>query len=155
MKWVESLVLAVAVVLSHTPADAGASPSSGAEARAEVLGADSILGNWWSEGKEGLLKVVKTKTGKYEVIILDGKNADAKDVKNPDPKLRNRKLRGLVIMWHLRFVDGEYVDGYCYNPEDGNTYRVKMKMTSKTTLDLRGYLAIPLLGKSQVWTRAS
>jgi uncharacterized protein (DUF2147 family) len=147
--------LALALVLFHAPALAGAAPSSGAETRAEVQSADSILGNWWSEGKEGLLKVVKTKTGKYEVIIVDGKNADAKDVKNPDPKLRNRKLRGLVIMWHLRFVEGEYIDGYCYNPEDGNTYRVKMKLTSQTTLELRGYLAIPLLGKSQVWTRAN
>ncbi len=115
---------------------------------------DSILGNWWSEGKEGLLKIVKTKAGLYEVVMVDGVDADKKDVKNPDPKLRDRTLRGIVIMWHLRFEDGEYVDGYCYNPRDGHTYRVKMKVTGPKSLTLRGYLLVPLLGQSQDWTRA-
>lgn len=152
MRLVKSLLLAMLLFgSSANAADVGAPP---AESRDAALSADSILGNWWSEGKDGLLKVVKTKSGKYEVVIVDGKNADDKDVNNPDPKLRDRKLRGLVIMWHLRFEDGEYVDGYCYNPQDGNTYRVKMKMTSATTLRIRGYLAVPLLGKSQDWTRA-
>jgi uncharacterized protein (DUF2147 family) len=112
------------------------------------------VGNWWTEGKEGLMKIVKTKSGLYEVLLLEGKDADKKDVNNPDPKLRERKLRGLVIMWHLRFEDGEYVDGYCYNPRDGNIYRVKMKITGPASLRLRGYLAIPLLGQNQDWTRA-
>jgi hypothetical protein len=75
---------------------------------------DSILGSWWSEGDEGLLKIVKTKRGLYEVVLLGGKDADKKDVNNPDPKLGERKLKGIVIMWHLRFEDGEYVDGSCY-----------------------------------------
>jgi uncharacterized protein (DUF2147 family) len=88
------------------------------------------------------------------VILVGGKDADKKDVNNPDEKLRDRKLRGVVIMWHLTFDDGEYVDGYCYNPRDGDTYRVKMKMLSKSALRLRGYLGITLLGQSQDWTRA-
>jgi uncharacterized protein (DUF2147 family) len=127
-------------------------PPSGdhAEPLATAPPADSILGSWWS----GLLKIVKTKSGLYEVLIQDGKDADKKDVNNPDPKLRDRKLRGVVIMWHLRFEDGEYIDGYCYNPRDGNTYRVKMKITGPTSLRLRGYLGISLLGQNQDWTRA-
>jgi uncharacterized protein (DUF2147 family) len=56
-------------------------------------------------------------------------------------------------MWHLKYVEGEYVDGYCYNPRDGNTYRVKIKMLGQNSLKLRGYLAIPLLGQSQEWER--
>jgi len=119
-----------------------------------TLAADSILGKWWSEGKEGLLKIVKTKSGRYQVIVLDGKDVNDKDVNNPDPKLRNRKIGGLTIMWNLRFEDGEYVDGYCYNPRDGRTYRVKMKLLSPTSLRIRGYLGISLLGQNQEWTRA-
>ena len=130
------------------PVDAPASPLETTPA------ADAILGNWWSEGKEGLMKIEKTKSGRFQVRILDGKDADKKDVNNPDPKLRDRKLRGLVIMWNLSFDDGEYVGGYCYNPRDGNTYRVKFKLLSANQLRLRGYLAVPLLGQSQDWTRA-
>lgn len=117
--------------------------------------ADALLGEWWTEGKEGRVKIVKASSGLYEVVLIDGKDVDQKDVNNPDPKLRERKLRGIVLMWNLRFDGEEYVDGYCYNPEDGETYRVKMKITGPTTLKLRGYLAVPLLGRTQDWTRAS
>jgi uncharacterized protein (DUF2147 family) len=116
--------------------------------------ADELLGEWWTEGKEGRVKIAKTKSGRYEVVLLDGKDIEKKDENNPDPKLRERTLRGIVLMWNLRFEDDEYVDGYCYNPQDGETYRVKMKITGPTTLRLRGYLAVPLLGKNQDWTRA-
>lgn len=149
-------IVAITLSLVGLPTARAAEAPVGARADAldAALPADSILGNWWSEGKEGLLKIVKTRSGLYEVVLLDGKDADKKDVNNPDPKLRDRKLKGVVIMWHLRFEDGEYVDGYCYNPRDGNTYRVKMKVLGPTSLRLRGYLAIPLLGQSQDWTRA-
>ena len=129
--------------------DAPASPLEATPA------ADAILGKWWSEGKEGLMKFEKTASGRFQVRVLDGKDVDKKDVNNPDPKLRDRKLKDVVIMWNLRFEDGEYVDGYCYNPRDGNTYRVKFKLLSATRLKLRGYLAVPLLGQTQEWTRAA
>lgn len=131
------------------PLDAPAVPLEAASA------ADAILGNWWSEGKEGLMRFEKTKSGLFQVRVLDGTDADKKDGKNPDPKLRDRKLRGIVIMWNLRFEDGEYVDGYCYNPRDGKTYRVKFKLLSPTELRLRGYIGVPLLGQSQEWKRAA
>jgi uncharacterized protein (DUF2147 family) len=121
---------------------------------AATAAADAILGKWWSEGREGLMQFEKTQSGHFQVRVLDGKDVDKKDVNNPDPKLRDRTLKGIVIMWHLRFEDGEYVDGYCYNPRDGKTYRVKFKLLSATQLRLRGYLAIPLLGQTQEWTRA-
>lgn len=117
--------------------------------------ADALLGEWWTEDKEGRVKIVKTSSGLYEVVLLDGKDVEQKDVNNPDAKLRERKLRGIVLMWNLRFDGEEYVDGYCYNPRDGETYRVKMKLTGATTLKLRGYLAVPLFGQTQDWTRAS
>lgn len=152
-------IVTAAVVLSTSSMLAHAAPppgdaTFGADPVDATFPADSLMGNWWTEGKEGLMKIVKTKSGLYEVLLLDGKDADKKDVNNPDPKLRERKLKGIVIMWHLRFEDGEYIDGYCYNPRDGNTYRVKMRITGPASLRLRGYLAIPLLGQSQDWTRA-
>ncbi|HEX4335760.1 MAG TPA: DUF2147 domain-containing protein [Polyangiaceae bacterium] len=154
-----AVLLAALVSLSSSSLPAHAAPparetSSGAVPLDTAFAADSLIGTWWTEGKEGLMKIVKTKSGLFEVLLQDGKDADKKDVNNPDPKLRDRKLKGIVIMWHLRFEDSEYVDGYCYNPRDGNTYRVKMKVTGPSSLRLRGYLAIPLLGKNQDWTRA-
>ena len=71
------------------------------------------------------------------------------------PALRNRPLLGSVLVWHLVPDDGEYVDGYVYNPRNGETYRMKAEATGKTTLKVRGYLGISLLGQSQIWTRAN
>jgi len=152
-------IVTTGVLLSASSTFAHAAPPSGeatfgADRLETSFPADTLVGKWWTEGKEGLMKIEKTKNGRYQVILLGGKEEDKKDVKNPDPKLRDRKLKGIVIMWNLKFEDGEYVDGYCYNPRDGNTYRVKMKITGPESLRLRGYLLVPLLGQSQDWARA-
>jgi uncharacterized protein (DUF2147 family) len=151
-----ALTAALATLFAVPPAFAAdvPRPSEAAPAPlAATLPADTLLGEWWTEGREGKMRFVKTKSGAFEGIIVSGKDDDKKDVNNPNEKLRDRKLKGIVIMWHLQFVDGEYVDGYCYNPRDGNTYRVKIRMLGQNSLKLRGYLAIPLLGQSQEWER--
>src|SRR5438105_1906299 len=103
-------IVTAAVLLSTSSLPAHAAPPSptaetnfGADSLDTSFSADSLVGNWWTEGKEGLMKIVKTKSGLYEVLLLGGKDENKKDVNNPDPKLRERKLKGIVIMWHLRF----------------------------------------------------
>jgi uncharacterized protein (DUF2147 family) len=153
-------IVTAAALLSSSPTLGHAAPPlaetySGADALGTSFPAETIEGTWWTEGKEGKMKIEKTKSGRYQVIIVSGKDEDKKDVNNPNPKQRERKLKGIVIMWNLKFEDGEYVDGYCYNPRDGNTYRVKMKILSQNSLRIRGYLLVPLLGQSQDWARAT
>lgn len=114
---------------------------------------DAIVGEWWTEGKEGRIRFVRASDGTYSGILVGG-NDPGTDVHNKDPALRKRSLLGSVLMWHLRPDDGEYVDGYVYNPRNGETYRMKAEVTGKTTLKIRGYLGISLLGQSQTWTRA-
>jgi uncharacterized protein (DUF2147 family) len=130
-----------------------------AEPQAEELDAaapppDAILGEWWTEGREGRFRFVRGPDGTYSGILV-GASHPGTDVNNKDPALRNRPLLGAVLMWHLRPDDGEYVDGYVYNPRNGETYRMKAELTGKATLKIRGYLGISLLGQSQIWTRAN
>lgn len=115
---------------------------------------DAIVGEWWTEGKEGRIRFVRSPDGTYAGILVGG-NDPGTDVNNKDPAVRKRPLLGSVLMWHLRPEDGEYVDGYVYNPRNGETYRMKAELTGKTTLKIRGYLGISLLGQSQIWTRAN
>lgn len=61
---------------------------------------------------------------------------------------------GCVHKGELKFDDGEYVDGYVYNPRDGKTPRIEMKVLDRETLTMRGYMGISLLGQSQIWKRA-
>ncbi len=137
----------------------GGAPPARAQPHAQALDAttpppDAIVGEWWTEGKEGRIRFVRSPDGTYSGILVGG-NDPGPDVNNKDPALRNRPLLGSVLMWHLRPENGEYVDGYVYNPRNGETYRMKAALTGKTTLKIRGYLGISLLGQSQIWTRPS
>jgi uncharacterized protein (DUF2147 family) len=118
---------------------------------------DSIVGPWWTENQEkrpaAKVEFRRAQDGTY-VGILAWSPTPGKDVHNKDPKLRDRSTVGIVLMWNLRYDDGEYVGGYVYNPEDGGTYRVKAEVQSADVIKVRGYLGISLFGQTQRWTRA-
>lgn len=76
------------------------------------------------------------------------------DRKNPDPALRRRPLIG------LRILEGFTAEGYnnwgrgtCYDPKSGHTYHGKIHLAVPDRLELRGYIGIPLFGRTSVWTR--
>jgi uncharacterized protein (DUF2147 family) len=125
---------------------------SEARAAEAKLPAESIVGEWWTEKKDGRIRFVRHDDGTYKGILTWGKQP-RKDQFNKDPKLRERPVLGLVLMWHLVYKNGAYEDGYVYNPEDGGTYRMKAWMNGKDGLKVRGYLGISLFGQTQTWTR--
>ena len=76
------------------------------------------------------------------------------DLENPDPELRSRPLLGLQIMQGFAYSGNDTWDeGRIYDPESGKTYRGKITLVSPHRLELRGYVGIPLFGRSSVWTR--
>jgi uncharacterized protein (DUF2147 family) len=77
------------------------------------------------------------------------------DVHNPRPDLRSRPTLGIVLIWKLKYQDGEYVDGYVYNPRDGKTYRIEAKVIDRETLKIRGYMGTPAPPSSRAPSRSS
>jgi uncharacterized protein (DUF2147 family) len=77
-----------------------------------------------------------------------------RDTLNPHADLRNRPICGLPILSGLR-PEGRnsWGGGMVYNPEDGQTYGAEMRLDTKGRLHFRGYLALPLFGDTQIWTR--
>ena len=49
--------------------------------------------------------------------------------------------------------DGEF-EGTLYDPTDGATCRGRVTLTGTRTLSLRGFVGLPLFGRSETWTRA-
>jgi uncharacterized protein (DUF2147 family) len=117
---------------------------------------EAILGEWRTQTEENRpparVRFERAEDGTY-TGILSWSSAPRKDIHNKNPKLRDRSVVGIVLMWKLRYDDGEYVDGYVYNPEDGGTYRVKTEVTGSELLKVRGYLGISLFGETKTWTR--
>lgn len=75
------------------------------------------------------------------------------DRENPDPAHRTRPVLGLELIRGFRWDGKRWVDGEVYDPVSGNTYRATISLESRDRLRLRGYVGIPLLGRTEVWTR--
>lgn len=61
---------------------------------------------------------------------------------------------GLVIMTGLKKDGDEYTGGEILDPDNGKVYRSKLHLTDGgKKLSVRGYIGVPMLGRSQVWVR--
>lgn len=119
--------------------------------------ADAILGEWLSAKKDSRFLIYR-QGSKYFGKVVWGTEVDkgivAKDTKNPDPKLRNRDLLGLVLLKDFEFdKDDTWENGTIYDPREGKTYSCKMTLKSTNQLDVRGFMGISLFGRSETWTR--
>ena len=78
------------------------------------------------------------------------------DDKNPDDQLRSRPILGMQLMWGFVYDgDGVWTGGRVYDPESGDEYRGKLKLVDADTIELRGYVMIPLFGRTETWKRVS
>ena len=117
-----------------------------------------IEGVWLSADRTGWIRIEMGPNG--PIGIIEGspdpeqrKKSD-KDELNPDPELRDRLLLGLTIMDGFTFAgDGKWKSGRIYDPNSGKTYKCKLTLVDANTLELRGYIGISLLGRTETWTR--
>jgi uncharacterized protein (DUF2147 family) len=150
-------------VVSVAPAagrgNAQEAPAVAARATKPAPG-DEILGEWWTEGNQGRILMKRAPDGTFLgkttccVPAKPSKDHPAQDINNPNPKQRSRSNVGIILIWKLKYEgNGEYADGYVYNPRDGKTYRIDMEVVDRNTVEIRGYLGIPLFGQTQTWKR--
>lgn len=61
---------------------------------------------------------------------------------------------GLVILSGLKKDGEDYAGGQILDPDNGKTYASKVRLTDGgKKLSVRGYIGVPLLGRSQTWLR--
>lgn len=76
------------------------------------------------------------------------------DVLNKDGRLRGRRVCGMPLLGgFVADAPNHWRDGWIYNPDDGEVYQSAIALADDGTLHVRGYVGIPLLGKSEIWTR--
>jgi uncharacterized protein (DUF2147 family)/fucose 4-O-acetylase-like acetyltransferase len=117
------------------------------------------IGVWYVEG--GAAKVAIEPCGEAlcgRVVWLrspyDEDGCDLRDRRNPEATLRARKVEGLEILQGLtRRPDGTWANGRIYDPESGGTYTCQLALDGEDRVRLRGYIGIPLIGRSTIWTR--
>jgi uncharacterized protein (DUF2147 family) len=122
---------------------------------------NDICGIWWNKDKDAKIKIYSSYSKYFGQIHwlknpLDSvTNKPKLDKNNPDEEARKRPIMGLLILKNLVWDDGdqEWDDGDIYDPKSGNTYSLTCTLKDKNTMELRGYLGISLLGRTDTWMR--
>ncbi len=135
-------------------------------ASAYGAGPDAVIGKWLNGKQTAHVEIYKAE-GKYfgKIVWLKEPYYPADDKKgmggsqkvdreNPNPARRNQPVLGLVILRDFVFVkDSLWEDGMIYDPENGKDYKCKMTLESPDILNVRGFIGISLLGRTDTWTR--
>jgi uncharacterized protein (DUF2147 family) len=70
-------------------------------------------------------------------------------------ELKDKPIIGLKIMSGLKQdKPGSWSGGKILDPKEGEYYKVKLMTDDGKKMDVRGYIGVPLLGRSQVWYKA-
>jgi len=128
-----------------------------------AFAADSPAGRW---------QTIDDETGKPKSIVEIQQAADGtlsgtvaeilQSDHGPNPlcsacegERKDQPITGMTILWGLK-PDGERVwsDGNILDPAKGKTYRAKVKLLEAgDKLEMRGYIGIEALGRTQTWVR--
>lgn len=141
---IRSAVLATGFVLALAPTLVAPAASA----------AEGIKGFWRTGDGRSVIQITDCTNGICGLIAALPPDAPATDVNNPDESKRSKPLCKLIMLHSFtQASDTEWEDGTIYDPKSGKTYDAKMHLTGPDTLDLRGYVGISLLGRTDTWTR--
>ncbi|XOV86405.1 MAG: DUF2147 domain-containing protein [Pseudomonadota bacterium] len=69
------------------------------------------------------------------------------DLNNPDAAQRSRPIMGIHMFSEYEYKGGQW-QGKIYDPETGNTYQSKMAVNNEGLLEIRGYIGLPMFGRT-------
>lgn len=121
---------------------------------------DAIVGVWKTGEGNALVRIYKNgDTYQGKVVWLkepvDPETGKPKVDKNhPDEASRTRPVLGLINIWGFKYIEkNKWDEGNIYDPKNGNTYSCTIKMINSNTLEVRGYIGVALIGRTDTWTR--
>jgi uncharacterized protein (DUF2147 family) len=119
----------------------------------------AVLGTWLSEKGKVAVEIYPCEDNLCGKIVWLAKpyRRDGKvkrDDRNPMPALRDRPYCGIEVIRGLKPAkNGAWENGRAYDPKKGEAFDIDIELNNEGQLELRAYLGIRLLGKSETWTR--
>jgi uncharacterized protein (DUF2147 family) len=144
------------------------------KALAKVVGAGLLLAAAvaaQAASPVGVWRTIDDKTGKERSIVrisetngeLQGVVEQIFDFPGDDPKhlckdckdeRKDKPIVGMTILWGLKQKGDEWSGGEILDPKNGKIYRCKLTPSEDgKQLNVRGYIGVSLIGRSQVWHR--
>jgi len=126
----------------------------------QVPPAEQVCGKWESSGKQLVIQVYIEK-GQFIAKLIWYSNTGGKpldywrDVNNPDPKLRSRKLLGMSILSNLKYDKNtnSWEDGIVYDSRHGHYWNASAYIDKQGLLHVRGYWYFKFIGRTMTFYR--
>lgn len=123
-----------------------------------TLQAQDVTGKWKTiDDETGKAKSIVEITesngkiyGKVVEILTDKKDAKCDKCPGAD---KGKPIKGLTIIKGLKKDGKEYTGGTITDPTSGKEYKCAIKPNGTDKLDVRGYVGIQALGRTQTWVR--
>ena len=142
----------------------------GAACLAADVAAEAAAAAKAAPAEVGLWQTISDKTGKPEGYIrvtlvgdelrgviergMPGDDPNELCTKCPGERKNQRKI-GMTIITGLHRQDDHWGGGEILDPDNGTLYRCRIRaVDSGRKLEVRGYIGISLLGRTQTWQRA-
>ncbi len=121
---------------------------------------NAIVGVWKTGDGNAMVRIYKNGE-KYQGKIvwlkepIDPETGKPKlDKNHPEEVSRKRPILGLINIWGFTQTEKNvWEEGNIYDPKNGSTYSCTIKMTNPRTLEVRGYIGVSLIGRTDIWTR--
>lgn len=117
--------------------------------------AEPVTGRWVTADKDGVVLIApcgKAVCGTLEkFLVAPPEGLDQRDINNPDPKLRQRRLLGLPILSGF-IADRDIWRGRIYDPKSGKSYRSVIRRKGENLLEVKG--CIGPFCQTQIWRSA-
>jgi uncharacterized protein (DUF2147 family) len=106
---------------------------------------------------KALIRITETNgelTGKIEKLFRPANQDQNPVCEKCEGARKNQPVVGMVFMSGLKKDGNEYRGGEILDPDNGKTYKSKVTLVDGgKKLNVRGYIGVPMLGRSQTWIR--
>lgn len=123
---------------------------------------DKLIGVWEPSNGRSRIKIEKIGSKFYGKIVWLKEPTDPVtkkpkvDKNNPDTSMRNVPLKGYRILKDFVHKEKkEWSDGTIYDPENGTTYNCVINMKDDNVIEIRGYIGIKALGRTDTWKKVT
>ncbi len=120
---------------------------------------DAITGSWKTFDDEtkqpAAIVLISEKNGLFSGVVTKLLDPSALSTCEKCTDARKGKpVVGMEILTGLKKSADSYAGGQILDPDDGETYRARIQLIDQgNKLELRAYIGLPLLGRTQTWTR--
>lgn len=124
--------------------------------------AEPVTGRWLTAEQDAVILVAPCggSAGKGSLcgtierfLVAPPQGNDQRDVNNPDPAKRKRRLLGATPILSSFTADGDLWRGQIYDPKSGKSYRSVLRRKGAGALEVKG--CIGPFCQTQVWKKAS